>query len=198
MKKIFINILLILCISTQVYAIDEYTTILGFQLEKNNLLQIQKKLGDAPIKLTGDAGGTTYRLCYISKRNNVTITFMSGELGGDNYELLGFSVMNSIEKSQECGEIKLKDNWAENTNIGVIRLGKNFISVANELPKPIQNIPGGIQYQHIKKIPFTKEQIIKLKVEKLEYAFWSELTTIRVFNKNDTVSGYEVWKVTTW
>ena len=198
MKKIFINVFIILCALTQVHATDEYTTLLGFQLEKNNLHQIQEKLGYTPIRLTGDAGGTIYKLCYISKKNNITINFESGELGGKNHELLGFSVMNSIENSQECREIKLKDNWAKNTNIGVIKLGESFISVVSKLPKPTKRILGGIEYQHVRKIPFTKEEIIKLKVEKLEYAFYSELTTIKVFNKNNIVSGYEVWKVTTW
>ena len=195
MNRLAIKILLILSMSTAVQATDEYLTLLGFKLEKTNLFEIQKRLGNVPIKHAGDAGDSYYGICYLSRENNATVYFESGEMGGHEHTLLNFVVKNALEKSQKCGELK---NNIGDLRLGVIKLGKSIDEVRKELPQPVKVVADGLEYRQMTRLPFTKEDIERTKIKDLNEAYWDVSVTIRVFEENGTVSGYEVSKVTSW
>jgi len=181
--------------SVAVQATDEYLTLLGFELEKTNLFEIQKKLGEVPIKQTGDAGDSYYGICYLSKENNAIVYFESGEMGGSDHTLLSFVVKNTLEKSQQCGELK---NNIGDLMLGVIKLGRSIDEVRKELPQPVKVVADGLEYRQMTRLPFTKEDIARMKIKDMNEAYWDVSVTIRVFEENGTITGYEVSKVTSW
>ena len=177
---------------------DQYLSLLGFKLEETDLVKIRKKLGNAPIKHTGDAGGSYSGLCYVSPKDNVTVYFESGEMGGGNHTLLSFVVKNSLEKLQKCGNLAIHNKGSNIFKVGVLELGKDIKHVKLLLPQPVIDTPNGIQHKHFGKIPFTKEDIERTQVQDMEYAFWDVFISIEVFEKNDVVNGYKVSKITSW
>ena len=195
MTRTAAKIFLILSMSAVVQAADEYLTLLGFELEKTTLSEIQSRLGTAPIKHTGDAAEAYYGICYLSREHNATVYFESGEMGGPEHTLLGFAVRNTMEKSQICGDLKTDQT---NLTLGAIEPGRNIDDVRRELPQPVKNISNGIQYQQLTQVPFTKKEVESMQIQEMRHAFWDVTVTIRVFEDNGTVSGYEVSKVTSW
>ena len=197
MNKSIIMILLLLSISITTYANDKYYSLLGFELEKTNLFEIQKKLGNVPMKHTGDAGGSYYSICYVSKKANVTVYFESGEMGGDEHTLLGFTVKNSLENHQICGNLdtyKTKNNF----NIGEIKLGEEIKNIQKLIPLPMKEISNGIKYQTSFQTPFTQEDINRTNVKDMNFAFWDTVVTIKIFANNGIINRFSIYKVTSW
>ena len=61
---------------------DSSLSILGFELEKAKLKNIQKFLGKAPVFENGDASESDTRLNYYLENEGIYLVFASGELGG--------------------------------------------------------------------------------------------------------------------
>ncbi len=195
MNRLAATILLVLSISAVAHATEEYLTLLGFELEKTDLFKIQNRLGKTPIKHTGDAAESYDGICYTSGENNATVYFESGEMGGPEHTLLGFTVKRTGETSQVCGDL---DGHHADLKLGAIELGKNIDVVRRELPQPVKNMPGGVEYQQISRLPFTEEDRKSTQIKDVGNAYWDVTVTIRVFEENGAVVGYEVSKVTTW
>lgn len=175
---------------------DQYLTLLGFKLEKANLLNIREKLGEAPINHSGDAGGSYYGLCYVLPKDNVTVYFESGEMGGKSHDLSSFVVRNSIEKKLKCG-VLANTNLTE-VKVGILEIGKNIESVKIKLPQPISKKSYGLQHKNFGQRPFSEADIKMTQVEDMNSAFWEVFTLIEVYEQNGLVSGYKVSRLTSW
>ena len=197
--KLKISIIFFLLIPSVIFASEKYEpyiTFLGFKLEKDNLTNIKEKLGEAPINHSGDAGDSYYALCYVLPKHNITIYFESGEMGGHNHDLLSFMVKKSKEDKLQCGaltNISLSD-----IEVGILKIGKDKNSIKTKLPQPISKKPFGIQHKNFGKNPFSEEDIKRMQVENMEYAFWDVFTSIEVYEQNGFISGYKVSRVTSY
>ena len=198
MKRI-INIIIFSILPAVVIAADKYDpyiSLLGYKLEKSNLIEIKKALGEAPINRSGDAGGSYYGVCYLLPRHNITVYFESGEMGGNDHDLLSFVVKETKEEKLKCGV--LPDIKPSALKVGVLSLGKDANSVKGKLPGPVKKTKHGFEHKNFGKRQFTEEDIKMNQVDDMKYAFWDVFTAIEVFTHNGKITGYKVYRVTSW
>jgi len=195
MNRLWLKILLAVALSSGVHATEAYWTLLGFELEKTTLFDIQKKLGEAPIRHAGDAAASSYEVCYQSPEHRATLSFLSGEMGGPDHTLLGFAVRSTEKKRRDCGSLTADQTLLK---LGVLELGKNIDAVRRSLPQPVRTLPDGLEYHHITKLPFTPEERERMHIENPGDAYWDVSVAIRVYEANGRITGYEVSKVTSW
>ena len=174
---------------------DKHISLMGFKLEETNLYKIREVLGSVPIIHTGDAADSYYGICYTSKPYNITVHFESGEMGGNQHTLLSFVVTNSVDQSNNCGDLTVKPKALK---LGSIMLGKDINSIKGFLPQPLKIIDGGIVHQHISKIPFSKNDISKYQLLDLKNACWYTSIAIEIVGVKNLISSYRVSKITTW
>jgi len=175
---------------------EQYLALLGFELEKSNLIEIQEMLGQAPINHSGDAGGSYYGLCYVLPKQEITVYFESGEMGGNKHDLLSFAVKSSVENKLKCGE--LSNTSLKDIKVGILSVGEKIDTIKSKLPQPISKQPYGYLHKNFGQRPFTQDDIKMTQVEDMKYAFWDVFTSIEVYEKNGLVSGYKVSRVTSW
>jgi hypothetical protein len=195
--KTIITVILILGFFNISFAgekLDQYFTFMGFKLEESKISDVLKKLGNTVIHKKGDASESYTGICYFIPDKNVTIFFESGEMGGGE-TLLGYKVIQDFETKYPCREIT--ELPKESLQIGDLNIGDNLETAISLLPKNISSRDDST-FSYYDKIPFTKEQIKKLQVEDMAYAFWDQRVTIQIFTRDNKVTGYSVYKVTSW
>ena len=174
--------------------LDQYFTFMGFTLEESKISDVVDKLGDTVIHKEGDAAESYTGVCYYSSENDVTILFESGEMGG-GVTLLGYKVVQGQGSKYPCREIGGLSK--ESFNIGSLSIDEHLEDAIKSLPQNIES-RDGLTFFYMDKIPFTKEEIDKLHVQDMEYAFWFQGVTIEIFANKNKVSGYSIYKVTSW
>jgi hypothetical protein len=174
--------------------LEHYFRFMGFQLEKTELSEIRKELGDAPIHQEGDAANSYTAICYRIPQKNITVYFESGEMGGSR-TLLGYRVVKEAKPDFPCGHSRKE--IIENYNIGALVIGNNFDKTIGLLPSGVK-AQEGYSFIYLTKIPFTNEEIKRLDVRDMKYAYWDQSVTIVLYPRESTLSGYRVTKVTSW
>ena len=198
MKSTLLQIL-ILILSTQAIAsesLEHYFSYMGFKLEETEFSKIKNILGDAKTHQEGDAADFYSAICYRLPSKKITVYFESGEMGGGT-TLLGYRVEKEEKTDFLCASSENK--LIENYNIGSLLIGENFNKTITAIPNGYEPNENGVFF-YSSKIPFTKDEIIKNKVkdEDLKYAYWGQNVTIELTSKNNTVTGFKVFKVTSW
>lgn len=174
--------------------LDQYFSFMGFTLEDSTISDVIEKLGATVIHKEGDAADSYTGVCYYSPENRVTLFFESGEMGG-GVTLLGYKIIQNFESKYPCREVSGISK--ESLKLGNLRIGENLETAIKSLPPNIKSRDNLAFFYH-KRIPFTKEEIRKLKVKDLAYAFWDQSVTIQIFSSKNQVTGYSVYKVTSW
>jgi len=125
-NKVFVGILFIVgfvFFANPAYSFDPliFTKILGFQLEKNTLYDVQKALGAAPIVETGDAADYDASLYFITSDGSSVLVFGSGEMGGNTKDVLYFQVVKSDHYKKKKGQnfFKLSNSLGKDVIQGV-------------------------------------------------------------------------------
>lgn len=174
--------------------LESYFRFMGFELEKDDLTGIQKILGTAPTHQEGDAANSYTAICYRVAGENLTVYFESGEMGGGSI-LLGYRVIAEDSPDFRCGSTDSRK--INEYKIGVLEIGAEIEDIIESLPGEIESRDGNNIYYY-KKVPFTDEEIERLEVKNMKYAFWDQSVTIQLFSAGNLVSGYRVVKVTSW
>jgi len=176
------------------YNLDSYFVFMGFELEETELAEIQEVLGIAPTHQEGDAAYSYTAICYRVPGGNVTVYFESGEMGGGR-RLLSYRIVEEEKSDFKCGNTQKKR--INEYKIGALEIGKGIENTIASLPSEIESRDGN-DFYYYKKIPFTEEEIKRLEVKNMKYAFWDQSITIQLFSTGDAVSGYRVTKITSW
>lgn len=174
--------------------LEQYFLFNGYNLEETELSSIIKQLGDAPIHKEGDAHDSYTGICYQDPNANVTVYFESGEMGGGK-TLLSYKVTQGMNSDFPC--YKLPTDMHLNYSIGNLKLGSRLETTIQSLPKKTYSRED-LLFWYINKIPFTNEDILRTGVENMKYAFWNQTVTIELFSEEKIISGYRVYKVTSW
>lgn len=97
----------------------KFTSFAGFRLGTVTLSDVQKKLGEAKLIETGEAGEYEAAVCY--RTNLGLMYFLSGEMGRRELDLLAFGVSDS-NKTKPCSPFPKK--WpSPRLELAGLRLG---------------------------------------------------------------------------
>jgi len=174
--------------------LEQYFNLMGFTLEESKISDVLKMMGDTVVHKEGDAANSYTGVCYFYPKNNVTVYFESGEMGGGE-TILSYKVIQSHESKYPCETIKTAPS--KYFEIGNLKLGKDLKDTIDSLPPNVDSRKNLIFSYHTK-IPFSKEDIARTKVEDMEYAFWDQSVTIQLFSEQNIVTGYSISKITSW
>lgn len=134
---------------------------MGFKLGESKISDVLEKLGDTVIHKEGDASTSYTGVCYFYPVKNVTVYFESGEMGGGE-TLLCYKVMQDFDSKYPCKEIM--ELPKESFQIGDLNIGDDLETAISALPKNISS-RDGMAFDYYDRIPFTKEEIERLKVK---------------------------------
>jgi hypothetical protein len=114
---------------------------------------------------------------------------------GGGKTLLGYRVVKEAKPDFPCGQSKKE--IIENYSIGALVIGNNFDKTIGLLPNGVKTREGH-SFVYLTKIPFTDEEIKRLDVRDMKYAYWDQSVAIVLYPRENALNGYRVTKVTSW
>ena len=103
---------------------EEFTTFMGFELNKVTLDDIQRKFGIATLFRPDESDHHDERICYIS--SDAIVSFISGEMGGSEHDLLEVEIeKRNPEKEQKFTPLPAQYSMIPTINGLHLGMGKN-------------------------------------------------------------------------
>jgi len=166
----------------------KFMVFMGFELENDNVFDVVKKLGPAPIYEEGDAAFYNVGVCYHLKNKSGTVKFESGQLGGKYHYLLSFVLTKDLDKDHECGKLGVE---IDDLSLGGIKIGKQYAKAYKLLPKPITIFSYGSYHERLNRIKAIDKSYGEVKTYICEESIF-----IQVLHENGIVKSVSSSKIT--
>ena len=203
MRKMKLIILLLMLIPTVALATngEDLTEVLGIRIAQDTTLsEIQKKLGQAQLVETGDAGEYKAAICYCSPNCQTKVEFWSSELGGPEHDLIGFTLSRSKNSSSVCAELAIDDCGSLKVPRGV-KLGMTLDQYKEAVGSDVQLEGSYYQKAFEKRQPMTEAERRKMLEAhpdlSLEELYWDIVIFVRGAFRSGTLDNLEVSKTVT-
>lgn len=200
MRRFLFIILLLIPASVLATDGEDLTEVLGIRIARDTTLaDIQKKLGQAQVVETGDAGEYKAAICYHLPKCQTQVEFWSSELGGPEHDLIGFTLSRSKSRSSVCSELIID----ECANVKVprgVKLGMTLDEYKEVVGSDVK-LEGSFYQKAIeRREPMTKAERTKLMKSYPDIPddlYWDIVIFIRGAFRSDILDILEVSKTET-
>jgi hypothetical protein len=203
MRKMNLIFFLLMLIPTAALATngEDLTEVLGIRIAQHTTLSgIQKKLGQAQLVETGDAGDYKAAICYNLPKCQTKVEFWSSELGGPEHDLIGFTLSRSTNSSSVCAEFAIDDCGSLKVPRGV-KLGITLDQYKEAIGSDVQLEGSYYQKAFERRQPMTEAERRKMLEShpdlSLEELYWDIVIFIRGAFRSGTLDTLEVSKTET-
>jgi hypothetical protein len=203
MRKMNLIFYLLMLIPTAALATngEDLTEVLRIRIAQYTTLSgIQKKLGQAQLVETGDAGDYKAAICYNLPKCQTKVEFWSSELGGPEHNLIGFTLSRSTNSSSVCAELAIDDCGSLKVPRGV-KLGMTLDQYKEAIGSDVQLEGSYYQKAFERRQPMTEAERRKMLEShpdlSLEELYWDIVIFIRGAFRSGTLDNLEVSKTET-
>lgn len=203
MRKIRFIILLLILIPTSVLAAngEDLIEVLGIRIAQDiTLADVQKRLGQAQLVETGEAGEYKAAFCYYSPKCQAQVEFWSDELGGPDHDLIGFTLSRTINTASVCLELAIVDCASLKMPKGV-KLGMTLDEYKAAVGNDVKLEGSFYQKAFERRQPMTEaERTTMLKSHpdlSPEYLYWDIVIFVRGFFRSGVLDILEVSRTQT-
>jgi hypothetical protein len=171
-----INVLPVISVASDNLHSDYFSKLLGVELGKQNLNDVQKMYGDAKIADIGDAATSRSSICYAFTQNNIdqiVIFSSNNELAGKpSYVVTQIEIQTkgSPTKNLKCNAI------IKNNHITLSLIGKSKSEFSDKFGFNLKDITNNFNYSFCKKVSMKKDEPT--------YSYWKGRT--ECFNSETT------------
>ena len=130
------------------------------QFERTTLHDIQRAVGSGQIAHRGDAGDSTYWLCYEGKANSnpVRLWLIAGEIDGPEHTISVIQLQDALPGSALSADCPLLPPRLQPINLGrAALLGFKSAAAVAKLGEPSSKATEALTYFYLGKVPGTYE-----------------------------------------
>jgi hypothetical protein len=142
--------------------ISSHLTLMGFQLGKTTLADVQARLGDSKIRRCSREEEASEEICYVSANGDHTRVIFEAGFSGGWTELAGYKIISGRSNPpcyRRCTPTALVSGEVHSD--GGLRIGLTRQQVAKLLGNPARSTANRLTFQWNSRRAMTKEEIKK-------------------------------------